>query len=214
MKYTTIIFDLDGTLLNTLDDLKDACNYALRNNGLEQVSREKVRMSLGNGVKKLIERITNNVLFDECLNDFQEYYKQHLLTNTTFYEGTKETLEELRKKYQLFVISNKFNDGVQLLHQTFFKGLIKESIGPSGKLEPKPSFSMFQYLMDKYHFAKEEILYVGDSEVDAATCEKLGIDYYILTTGFRTKEEMLEKKIPGLENHFLNNITELLNVLK
>lgn len=213
MKYKVIIFDLDGTLLDTLDDLKDACNYALAKNNLPTVSREKVRMSLGNGIKKLIERVSSNIHYEECLADFQDYYKSHLLTHTKFYDGTVEALEELKQSHKLFVISNKFNDGVQLLHQKFFQGLITESIGPTGNLEPKPSFSMFKYLMDKYHFEKEEIMYVGDSDVDASTCEKLGIDYFILTTGFRTKEEMLALNIGHLEQHFLPNISYLYDAI-
>lgn len=209
MKYKVIIFDLDGTLLDTLDDLKDACNYALAKNGLPTVSRERVRISLGNGIKKLIERVSSNIHYEECLVDFQDYYKLHLLTHTRFYEGTVEALKELKEDYKLFVISNKFNDGVQLLHKKFFEGLITESIGPTGNLEPKPSFSMFQYLMEKYHFEKSDIMYVGDSDVDASTCQKLGIDYFILTTGFRTKEEMLALNIPNLKEHFLPNISYL-----
>lgn len=213
MKYTTIIFDLDGTLLNTLDDLKDACNYALEKNNLPIASKEFVRQSVGNGIKKLIERVSFQTKTDECLKDFQTYYKKHLLDNTDFYPNTKDVLSKLKEKYQLFVISNKFNEGVQLLHQTFFKDLIIESVGPTIDLKPKPSFSMFQYLIDKYKIKKEEILYVGDSDVDAATCEELNIDYYILTTGFRTKEEMLKENIENLEKHFLTDITELLEIL-
>lgn len=133
-KYNTVIFDLDGTLLNTLKDLTDATNDALEKYGQPQHSMEDVRKFVGNGIRKLIERAVEggdkNPLFDDIFAAFKEYYGVHCNDTTCLYPGVEELIDTLKEQgYQLAIVSNKADFAVKELQQIYFKGKIAVAIG-------------------------------------------------------------------------------------
>lgn len=126
MKYNNIIWDLDGTLMNTLEDLADATNFALRAFGMPERTIDEIRQFVGNGVRKLIIRAVpdgeENPRFEEVFAKFKEYYMIHCQDHTDLYPGIADTLQELHKKgFRMAVVSNKIQEGVSELHEKFFK---------------------------------------------------------------------------------------------
>lgn len=171
MNFKAIFFDLDGTLLNTITDLHAACNYALKKHNYKEVTLEEVRLAVGNGIRKLIERVVPANLskeeVDVVFNDFTIYYKAHVDVLTYPYPNIIKLLEETKKLGIInVIISNKFIEGVDALYNKFFRGLVDLALGPSDVFKPKPDLSMVNFAIEKYNLKKEEILYVGDSGVD------------------------------------------------
>ena len=139
-----VIFDLDGTLLNTLEDLMQSTNFALKKFGYPQKSIEQIRRFVGNGVKKLIERAIpdgiNNENFEECLEVFKQNYSENMYNNTAPYNGILEILSELKQKgFKTAVVSNKFDSAVKELCVKYFDGLVDVAIGQSDTIPKKPS---------------------------------------------------------------------------
>ena len=214
--YKAIFFDLDGTLVNTLDDLTEACNYALVKRGFNKVTSEFVCSCVGNGIKKLVERVvpdfTDEEIIDECFKDFEEYYRNHLDVKTYPYDGIMELLEYSKKHNMINVIvSNKFIEGVEKITNTYFKDLIDLPLGPNHFLKTKPNLSMLEYAMDKYSLKKEDILYIGDSLVDIKTAHDAGIKMITVTYGFRTKEQLQNS---GYELTFVDHPLEIIKYLE
>lgn len=190
VKITTIIFDLDGTLLNTLEDLKDATNYALMQFGYPIKSLEQIRLSVGNGVAKLIERVLpgglENPDFDPCLKAFREYYSQHLQDRTEPYPGIPEALSVLKENgYGLGIVSNKFDAAVKQLRTDYFPDTITVAIGESPDVRKKPAPDCVYKAMEELGCSKEQAVYVGDSDVDVATAHNSGLKCIGVTWGFR-----------------------------
>ena len=192
-KIDTIIFDLDGTLLNSLEDLRVSVNYALYGFKYPKQTLDMVRRNVGNGIEKLMERSLpdgkDNVNYEVCLEIFKEHYKTHMSVNTKPYPHIIETLAALKSRgYKLAVVSNKFDAAVKPLCQKYFKSLIDVAIGQSKDTKKKPAPDTVYMALDELESSAETSIYVGDSEVDIQTAKNSGMDCISVSWGFKTKE--------------------------
>jgi len=206
-----IIWDLDGTLLNTLQDLYLATNYALRTHNMPERTFEEVRQFVGNGVRKLIVRAVpngdSNAAFEDVFSTFKSYYVDHCRDNTGLYPGIAETLAELKKRgHRMAIVSNKLQAGVTELYKTFFDGLIDVAIGERPNVRRKPYPDMVNLAIEELGATREDCVYIGDSEVDVATGKEAGLPCISVLWGFRTKEELLKSGATT----FINKPQELL----
>lgn len=194
----TFIFDLDGTLLDTLDDLAAATNYALRTHGMPEHSRDDVRRFVGNGVRLLMERAipdgAQNPKFEATFQTFREYYLEHSLDTTKPYDGIMETLTELHQRgCQLAVVSNKFMTATQELVHHFFPMIPvaigeNEAAGIRKKPAPDTVFEALQQLSPlTSNFLPLTSFYVGDSDVDIETARNSGLPCISVLWGFRDR---------------------------
>lgn len=196
-EYRLIIFDLDGTLLNTLDDITDSLNHVLNCYNFETRSAKQVEAALGNGYKMLIKRSipaeTGEETIEAMLADFRKYYRAHSTIKTRPYDDILETVDMLSAKgYMLAIASNKGQDGVDVLRTRFFNETIPVAYGSRNGLKRKPDPEMINQIIKDYGVSKENVLYVGDSEVDIRTAENARVDYVITTWGYRSKERMIK----------------------
>lgn len=184
----TVIFDLDGTLLNTLLDLKESTNYALRQFGYPERTLEEIRYFVGNGVRKLIERAVpeNCKNVEECLDVFKKHYEKNMYNNTVSYNYIETMLKTLKSDgIKLGVVSNKFDLAVKELCKKYYDGLVDIAIGQGGDVLPKPSpFGVYK-AMKELGAEKDSTVYVGDSEVDVQTAQNANIPCIGVTWGFR-----------------------------
>lgn len=192
-KIDTVIFDLDGTLINSLEDLRVSVNYALFGFKYPKQTLDMVRRNVGNGIEKLIERSLpdgkDNVNYEVCLEIFKEHYKTHMSVNTKPYPHIIETLAALKSRgYKLAVVSNKFDAAVKPLCQKYFKSLIDVAIGQSKDTKKKPAPDTVYIALDELGSTSETSIYVGDSEVDIQTAKNSGMDCISVSWGFKTKE--------------------------
>lgn len=203
--FKAVIFDLDGTLLNTLDDLAASVNYALRKFSFPERSVSQVRAFIGNGVIKLMERAVpyklDDELFDECFSAFKTHYLKHMRDTTRAYDGIDNLLENLKKsEIKTAVVSNKLHSGVVGLCDEFFKDGLTCAFGVSDESERKPSpINVFKAL-EEMGVQKDETIYVGDSEVDVQTAKNAGLKCIGITWGFRDKEELVESGADYIAN--------------
>ncbi|MBQ8086062.1 MAG: HAD-IA family hydrolase [Lachnospiraceae bacterium] len=186
----TVIFDLDGTLLNTLDDLMDSVNYALGKFGLLPRSRQEVRAFLGNGAEVLMNKSIDGRLdassTEKCIETFKHYYKEHMDIKTKPYEGVLELIRELLKKgYHMAIVSNKFDAAVKGLNVDYFEGLFPVAIGESSKVARKPAPDTVVKALNELGSSTDRAIYVGDSEVDIMTAKNSGLPCVSVTWGFR-----------------------------
>ena len=191
--YSLAIFDLDGTLLDTLGDLCASVNFALRKFGFPERTIDEVRSFIGNGVVKLMERSTPDGIDSDtqqrCLDTFRKYYLQHMSDTTAPYANVTELISELRKKdIKIAVVSNKLHPAVEDLCETYFSGLIDKAIGVSVEEERKPSPINVIKTMELYEADTDNCIYIGDSEVDVQTAHNAGIKCIGITWGFRNKD--------------------------
>ena len=199
-KYKAVVFDLDGTLLNTLDDLADAVNHTLQQFHYPLRSKAEVRRFLGNGIERLAKRIlpedVSETQFRQVYLAFKEYYTNHCQVKTQAYPGIMQLLQELKKQgYKLAIVSNKNAEAVAQLNKTYFVQDVAVSIGQKAGIKKKPAPDTVLAVLKELGVSKEEAVYVGDSEVDKATADNTGMDVILVTWGFRDKEE-LEKLVP------------------
>lgn len=197
MRYTTAIFDLDGTLLNTLGDIRDSVNYTMCHFGYPERTEEQVRLSVGNAAAWLIEkslpqgRETPN--FEEILSFYEDYYNSHSRIKTAPYNGVTDMLNKLaEKEYKLAVVSNKSNTVVRSLVRYYFGNLISVAIGEWKNIRRKPAPDTVNAAMNELLSFSYECVYIGDSEVDIATAKNAGIDCISVSWGFRPKEFLQE----------------------
>ncbi len=195
--YQTIIFDLDGTLLDTLDDLADAVNYALQSFDLPLRTREEVRSFVGNGVANLMQRAVGETHLkqSEILETFRAYYKAHCEDKTKPYEGVIELLSELKKRgIKTAVVSNKMDSAVKALAKTYFNGLIGDTVGENeaAGIRRKPAPDSLIAVMEKLGADKQSTVYVGDSEVDIQTANNAGVECISVTWGFKDEVFLIE----------------------
>ena len=214
-KITTVVFDLDGTLLNSLEDLADSTNYALRQFGYPERTLEEVRRFVGNGVGKLIERAvpdgTDNSRFEEVLGCFKRHYVGHCMVKTAPYPGIMPLLETLKRKgYKTAIVSNKLQGGVDELYQHYFADTVQVAVGERPGVRRKPAPDMVELALDALGAKKEEAVYVGDSDVDVATAAAAGLPCLSVLWGFRDRA--------FLEAHgatcFVENPSDILKRLK
>ena len=193
----TVIFDLDGTLLNTLEDLKDSTNYALVQFGFPQRSLEEVRHFVGNGVQKLIERavpaICDKETCKKCLAVFKEHYSQNMYNHTAPYVGILDVLKKLRQnEIKIGVVSNKFNFAVKELCKKYFTDLVDVAIGQADDVPKKPAPDGVFKAMKELRAEKSLTVYIGDSEVDVQTAKNSELPCVGVTWGFRDKEFLIK----------------------
>lgn len=194
--YKLIAFDLDGTILNTLEDLCDSVNYVLEEFGFPQRTLDEVRCFVGNGVLKLIERAvpseTNELTILKVFNRFSEYYLTHSDIKTRPYEGILGLLNKLKiRGYKIAVVSNKIHPVVEYLCDKYFPRLIDYCLGDDPIRPKKPHPDMLNYAMKKLGINKKETLYIGDSDVDVLTAQNTGVDVIGVEWGFRNRESLI-----------------------
>lgn len=199
LRYDTVIFDLDGTLLDTLDDLMNATNYALGQMGFPARSRKEVESFVGNGVAKLMERAvphgTSPADTSGALDIFKSYYALHSKDKTAPYPGVPETLKSLRAVgCKLAVVSNKFDAAVKALAQDYFPGLMDMAAGENeaGGVPKKPDPTMVLQTIAALGSTPDRAVYVGDSDVDLQTAKNSGLPCISVTWGFRDKPFLLD----------------------
>ena len=179
-EYKTYVFDLDGTLLNTINDLAASVNFALKEYGMSQHTVDEVRNFVGNGVKKLMERAVpdglDNPLFEDAYATFKKHYLEHGLDTTKPYPGIVDLLRELKKRGKnIAVVSNKFYDATGELVRHFFGEYVKVAIGERENIRKKPAPDTVLEAFRLLGVDKEEAVYIGDSDVDVNTAKNVGI---------------------------------------
>ena len=197
-RYDAVIFDLDGTLLDTLDDLMEATNYALGEMGYPPRSRKEVESFVGNGVAKLMERAvppgTSPTDTARALDIFKPYYALHSKDRTAPYPGILEAMEVLRQKgCKLAVVSNKFDAAVKALAEDYFPGLVDLAAGENeaGGVPKKPDPTMVLQTIAALGSTTDRAVYVGDSDVDLQTAKNAGLPCISVTWGFRDEGFLL-----------------------
>ena len=211
-----VIFDLDGTLLNTLEDLCDSTNYALSTHGYPSRSLDEIKNFVGNGVRLLIERALpmgkDNPDFEKCLTEFKTHYKNNMYNKTKPYPEIIETLEIIKSQnIKTAVISNKFDIAVKELCEKYFPNLIDIAIGENEQegIRKKPSPDSVLKVISDLNLNRDQVIYVGDSETDIETAKNAGVDCAACTWGFRDVEVLIKNK----PKYIINTPKELLNLI-
>ena len=195
MKYKAVLFDMDGTVLDTLEDLRSAVNRTLAEFDMPQCTLEQVRCYVGNGARRLIEQAvpqgSSEETVETVLSWFKAYYEQHCLIATGPYAGIIPLMERLKAAgVKMAVVSNKPDEAVRELAERFFSGLLELSAGQKDSVPRKPAPDMVELAMADMGVSKAESVYVGDSEVDVLTAANAGLDCICVTWGFRTLTEL------------------------
>lgn len=214
--YQTYVFDLDGTLLDTLGDLAASVNYALQNHHMPLRSLDEVRMMVGNGVRLLMERAvpagTSPELLEAALDTFRQHYLEHSLDTTRPYDGILQMLCELRRRGRhTAVVSNKFDAATKELCRHFFPDTIEVAIGEheAEGIRKKPAPDTVLEAMRQLGGSPATTVYVGDSDVDVATAKNSGIPCISVLWGFRDREFLVSH---GAQR-FVSRPEELLSFL-
>ncbi len=196
-RYQAVIFDLDGTLLNTLEDLADSANYALTVHNFPQRSLGEIRQFVGNGVANLIRRAvpagTTPEAIERCLTDFKAYYLTHMKKKTGPYAGILELLRALQN-HNCFtaVVSNKFDGAVKELCRDYFDSLLPVALGEKQGIRKKPAPDLVLRCLEALQVPADSAVYVGDSDVDIQTAANAGLPCISVTWGFRDRPFLVE----------------------
>ena len=195
--YKAAIFDLDGTLIDSLQDLWISVNHSLSQMGFPKRSLDEVRQFVGNGVGKLMQRAvpqgTDNALVEQCLQCFKQHYVKHCCENTAPYEGVVPMLRVLHQQGILTaIVSNKLQSGVDELVDKHFKGIIDVVIGEREGIRRKPAPDMVDLAVQQLQLEKDDCLYIGDSDVDVQTAGNAGLDCVAVLWGFRSRDVLLQ----------------------
>lgn len=217
-KIDTVIFDLDGTLLNTLTDLTNSVNYAMEQYHFPTHSEDAVRRMVGNGIYVLFEQAIpdgrNFPEYDACVKTFQEHYEAHKKDFTRPFPGILELLKQLSQDgYKLAIVSNKFDQAVKELCKDFFTPYITTAIGESQSIARKPAPDTVFEAMKELGSTPDTCIYVGDSDVDIATAKNSGIPCISVTWGFRDQEFLIQHGGTHFAHH-ADDISTLLANLK
>ena len=197
-KINTVIFDMDGTVLDTLDDLTDSVNYVLDKFGMPRRTKDEYRRFFGNGIEFALRCAvpddTPNDVIEEMLPIFKEHYNAHCLDKTKPYDGILELMKELKGRgYKLAIVSNKIDSAVKELNERFFSDYVSVAIGEKDGIKRKPAPDTVLAALDELASSKEEAVYVGDSEVDFQTAQNSGLPCISVLWGFRDKDFLIEQ---------------------
>lgn len=212
----TIIFDLDGTILDTLVDLKNAVNHGLKSRNLPEKDLDFVRKAIGNGTKVLIQRCTPCNISEEersiVFDIFKSYYFKHFTDNTKPYKGMLEMLKKLKENGNvlLAVVSNKDNDLTLQLINKEFPGVFDIIQGSYFDKPRKPDPYLINKILNENNIDKKDCLYIGDTNIDKESADNAGLKYLLVNYGYRTKEE-LEKMCPN--DTSISTVNELYNFI-
>ncbi len=213
--YKTVIFDLDGTLLDTLEDLADSVNEMLRRFSCPERSLAEVRQFVGNGMKKLVERSVSADFdqenFDSAYEFFRSSYSKNMQNKTRPYEGITACLEELEKLgIKTIVTSNKNDDAVKKLCREYFGERITLAVGAKEGIPTKPSPEMVFYAIEEIGAEKENCIFIGDSDTDILTAKNAGLKSIGVLWGFRDRE-VLEK---AEADYIISHPRELMKIVQ
>ena len=194
-KYKAVIFDLDGTLLDTLEDLADSVNYVLDKFGYPLMDKKTVRSFLGNGIRKLMDLSLPAGLTEEqkdaAFAVFKTYYIDHCQIKTKPYDGMVDLLKTLSEEgYKLAIVSNKTYLAVKELNDTHFSKYVRTAIGEKPGIRKKPAPDTVLKALEILGCKREETIYVGDSEVDKSTADNVPMDCILVSWGFRDKPQL------------------------
>lgn len=189
----SILFDLDGTLLDTLDDLANSVNYALRTHHLPERSHTEIRSFLGNGIRNLmldaVGRGMSDEAFEPVFQTFRTYYVEHCLDKSKPFAGIIDLLKALQQRgITMAVVSNKLHPAVVELNERFFKDYITSAVGESATVRRKPNPDAVLAALSELGCSKDEAVYVGDSEVDLHTAQNAGMQCMLVLWGFRDED--------------------------
>lgn len=212
-----VIFDLDGTLLDTIKDLGNACNHVLTKYGLAEHSLDEYRFFVGNGISKLVERsLPEDKRYGEFIeklrSEFVNYYVRHAEEHTKPYDGIVDMLKELEnREIKIAVASNKFDSATQSLVGRYFGGVNFSAVyGQREGIMPKPDPTIiFDIMADSDIDDKSAILYVGDSDTDMMTAINAGLESIGVTWGFRPREELLASGA----NHLIDTPAQIIDIV-
>lgn len=212
--YKAVIWDLDGTLLNTLGDLAAATNYALRKHGYPEISLADVRQRIGNGLGRLIAlsipQGADNPDYDDLIALFKEYYPAHCTELTEPYEGIVELVEELHDHGVMnAIVSNKIDSAVQLISRHYFHDLMDVNIGERAGVRRKPDPESLLNALKELHIDAKDAIYIGDSDVDIITAKNASMDHIAVSYGYRDRE-VLQALDPM---HLVDNTAQLKEIL-
>lgn len=214
MKYTLAIFDLDGTILNTLEDLYSSVNYVLLKSNFPTRSIDEIRSFLGNGAYNLIQKSVpdncNEQKLKEIFDQYIEYYGSHSNIKTAPYNGITKLIKKLRSNHvKIAVISNKQNSDVKKLCEIHFDGLIDYVTGERENTPKKPDPTSVIETINKFKVNPNEVVFIGDSEVDILTSKNAGIDSIAVTWGFRNEID-LKSSSP---TYFAHSSDDIFNIM-
>lgn len=214
MKYELIVFDMDGTILDTLEDLKNSMNHSLKLHNMPERTLDEIRSFVGNGIRRLIELAvvegTCSEKIDEIYKDFMKHYEVHCADFTRPYNGVNDLIKNLRNRgYKTAVVSNKADAAVQDLCIQYFPGLFDLAIGERSEIAKKPAADMVNLALEQLQVSKENAVYIGDSDVDVATARNSNLDMIAVDWGFRTRKFLMEQ---GAET-IVSNPEEILELV-
>lgn len=214
----TIIFDLDGTLLDTLDDLKDSINFSLTKNGLPTRTKTEVRSFVGNGIRIMLERSvpenTDADTFNKVYDDFCEYYKLHMEDKTAPYEGINEMLKTIKAEgFKTAIVTNKADFAAQDLCKRMFGDTIDLIVGSVDDRPNKPAPDGAYYAVDTLKSSRENTIFVGDADTDILTANNAGLPSIGVLWGFRDRQ-VIEKEGAKYIAETVNDLENLLISLK
>lgn len=196
-KYKLAIFDMDGTILDTLEDLTDSTNYALRKNGFRELGIDEVRNIVGNGLYMEAKRATPEGSDEETVkrvyNDLFAYYKDHNEIKTKAYDGIVEVIKKLKAEgIKTAVVSNKADIGVQKLAEKYFEGCFDCAMGETKGFALKPERDMVDEILNRMGVETKDAVYIGDSNVDMETSVNSEMDFIGVSWGFRGRKKLEE----------------------
>ena len=192
MRFRGVLWDMDGTVLDTLEDLAAAVNVSLRRFSLPEASMEAVRAGLGNGAAHLISCVCPEARREAVLAFYKPWYDAHCNIRTRPYPGILPLMERLRDRgVKQAIISNKPDPAVQELAKSYFPGLLDSAVGESPSVRRKPNPDAVLAAVEQMGLTAADCVYIGDTEVDLATAKNAGMACIAVSWGFRSREQLL-----------------------